>query len=101
MGQPQARLTDFHACTVPPPGAPPPFMACFIPPCASTVLVSGVPAARAMTDMTVNGMGLPHAFPKGSMTVVIGKFPALRMGDMCFLGGPLIPPCAPTVLTGG
>lgn len=97
----QACVADMHLCTVPAPATPPPFPAPLIPPCAITVIVSKRPAARALTDMTLNGVGLPHSFPKGSTSVVICKFPALRVADMCFLGGPVIPSSNTTVFTGG
>jgi uncharacterized Zn-binding protein involved in type VI secretion len=42
----------------------------------------------------------PHPIAKGSMTVLIGKMPAARIGDMCSLGGAIVAG-APTVLTGG
>ncbi|QDY70920.1 PAAR domain-containing protein [Qingshengfaniella alkalisoli] len=99
-GFPQARLTDMHTCTVPVPGTPAPIL----PPCAVTVLVGKLPAARAIVDMAgllpPPAVPPPHPFLKGSMTVLINKFPALRMGDMCASGGPIVKGEF-TVLTGG
>lgn len=100
MGTPQARTTDIHICTV-----PPAFTSPILPPCAVTVLVGKLPAARALADMTMSGPvppapPVPHMFPKGSMTVLICKLPALRLGDTCMMGGPIIKGEF-TVLTGG
>jgi len=92
-GLPQARLTDMHTgpCTL---GVPAPIL----PPCALTVLVCKLPAAR-MTDMAIGVPG-PHPIAKGSMTVLIQKMPAARIGDLCAGGGAIVMG-APTVLTGG
>lgn len=100
MGTPQARLGDIHLCTVP----IAPFPSPILPPCAVTVLVGKLPAARALVDMALTGSPpippVPHPFPKGSMTVLINNFPALRIGDTCASGGPIIKGEF-TVLTGG
>jgi uncharacterized Zn-binding protein involved in type VI secretion len=100
MGFPQARVSDLHICTVPPPAFPSPIL----PPCAVTVLVGNLPAARAVIDMALTGSPpvppVPHNFPKGSATVLINNMPALRLSDMCASGGP-ITIGEPTVLTGG
>lgn len=100
MGTPQARMTDLHTCTVPPPSFPSPIL----PPCAVTVLVGSLPAARALTDMALTGSPpvppAPHMFPVGSKTVFINNMMALRIGDTCMLGGPIIKGEF-TVLTGG
>lgn len=103
-GPPQARVSDLHAgptCTV---TGPMPI----IPPCAVTVLVGKMPAAR-MGDLCI-GMMLspagvpvpapPHPIAKGSATVLIVKQPAARIGDLCGMGG-TITKGEPTVLTGG
>ena len=88
MGMPQARAGDLHICTVPP-GFPSPIL----PPCAVTVMVGKMPAAR-VGDMTmtgppppVGGPPIPHPFVLGSFTVMICKMPALRIGDLCACGG--------------
>ena len=103
-GPPQARVTDLHvgpACTV---TGPMPIM----PPCAPTVLVGKLPAAR-MTDMCLGVMlspvgapmpAPPHPIVKGSMTVFIQKMPAARIGDLCAMGGTIIKGEF-TVLVGG
>jgi len=98
-GPPQARMTDLHTCTV-----PPAFPSPILPPCAVTVVVEKMPAARAIIDMALTGSPpvppAPHNFLKGSTTVLINKMPALRVGDMCSMGGP-IAKGAFTVMTGG
>ncbi|MGI3171012.1 PAAR domain-containing protein [Pseudooceanicola sp. C21-150M6] len=88
----QARLLDMHICTVPP-GFPSPILT--LPPI--NVMVNGMPAARAMmTDMAMTGPvppatpPMPHSFPIGSKTVFINNKMALRMGDTCDKGGPVI-----------
>jgi uncharacterized Zn-binding protein involved in type VI secretion len=64
-----------------------------------------LPAAR-VTDMCLGLIAPPaanfppHPLAKGSMTVLIQKMPAARIGDLCSLGGAVIMG-APTVLTGG
>lgn len=99
-GPPQARVGDLHVCAVPP-GFPSPIL----PPCAVTVVVGKKPAARQL-DMTMSGPvppatpPVPHAFAKGSLTVMICKLPALRIGDPCMLGG-AVTLGEFTVLTGG
>ena len=79
-----------HGGTVTGPGVP-------------TVLIDGAPAAVAM-DMHTCAMPPPHAppvspFPMGSMTVMIGGKPALRVGDTCICGAAVIIG-APTVIIG-
>jgi uncharacterized Zn-binding protein involved in type VI secretion len=69
-----------------------------LPPCAITVLIGKLPAAR-VTDMAVC-VGPPDVIVKGSMTVLISKLPAARMGDMTAHGGNIIIGM-PTVLIGG
>lgn len=95
-GPPNARLTDTHICPVTV-GAPTPVL----PPCCVTVLIVKLPAARA-TDMCTGVVPpTPHPIAKGSMTVMIGKLPAARVGmDLCASGGAIIP-MQFTVLTGG
>ena len=95
-GPPNARLTDTHICPVTV-GAPTPVL----PPCCVTVLIVKLPAARA-TDMWAGAVPpTPHPIAKGSMTVMIGKLPAARVGmDLCASGGAIIP-MQFTVLTGG
>jgi uncharacterized Zn-binding protein involved in type VI secretion len=97
MGQPAARVTDMHVCpmvtgVVPHVGGP------ILPPCAVTVLIGKLPAAR-VTDMATC-VGPPDVILKGSMTVLINKLPAARMGDLTAHGGSIILGL-PTVLIGG
>lgn len=69
-----------------------------------TVLIGGMPAAVANN---VPG-GIPCVSPvlngiaMGSMTVLIGNFPAARLGDLSMHGVPIAPgPGCPTVIIGG
>ncbi|MES2666164.1 MAG: hypothetical protein V4712_08700 [Pseudomonadota bacterium] len=103
MSFPQARMTDLHVCMPPMLPAPTPIL----PPCAVTVLVNCLPAAR-MLDMTVSTpmppappIPVPHPFIKGSATVMIMNMPALRqVVDPCALGGMCVL-ASFTVMTGG
>jgi uncharacterized Zn-binding protein involved in type VI secretion len=88
-GPPQARLGDLHTCTVPP-SFPSPIMAI---PKGPPVLVNNLVAAK-VTDPTMSGPvppvpPIPHIMIKGSFTVMINKMPAVRVGDLCLLGGPV------------
>lgn len=126
---PQARAGDMmkqdaphcHAPIHPPaptptPVAHPALPLTIIPPCAPTVLVGNQPAARS-TDMSTPCM-LPACVPagpgmiaKGSATVLIASLPAARSNDLtshtsCVAPipspvGKVMPPCCPTVQTGG
>lgn len=69
-----------------------------LPPGAPTVLIGGLPAARA-GDMLVCA-GPPDTIVQGSATVLIGNMPAARMGDQTAHGGLVVGGC-PTVLIGG
>jgi uncharacterized Zn-binding protein involved in type VI secretion len=96
MGQPAARVTDMHVCPmftgpVPHVGGP------ILPPCAITVLIGSLPAAR-VGDMAVC-VGPPDAIALGSMTVLISGQPAARMGDLTAHGGTIVLGL-PTVLIG-
>lgn len=87
MGMPQARATDMHVCPmvtgiVPHVGGP------ILPPCAITVLVGALPAAR-VTDMATC-VGPPDVIVLGSFTVLIMNMPAARIGDMTAHGGNII-----------
>lgn len=98
MGQPAARLLDQHVCPavtvlVPHVGGP------ILPPCAMTVTIGGLPAARALVDMAFC-VGPPAMIVKGSSTVYIESFPAARMGDPTAHGGTIVIGC-PTVFIGG
>ncbi len=83
---------------------------------APTVLIGGMPAARA-TDTSVPCSLIPCVpagpgmIAKGSATVLIGGMPAARVGDQtahssCVAPipsptGVVMPPCCPTVMIGG
>lgn len=101
MGMPQARMFDLHLCFTPaPPPAPPLPVPVPIPitvPCAPTVLVGKMPAAR-LSDMT--NIPFPHPILKGSATVLICKLPAARIGDSVACGGAIVKGEF-TVLVGG
>lgn len=97
MGQPAARLSDMHVCPIVT-GVVPHVGGSILPPCAVTVLIGKLPAAR-VTDMAVC-VGPPDVIVKGSATVLISKLPAARMGDMTAHGGSIILGY-PTVLIGG
>jgi uncharacterized Zn-binding protein involved in type VI secretion len=96
MGQPAARITDMHVCPmftgpVPHVGGP------ILPPGCPTVLIGGLPAARA-TDLATC-VGPPDTIAAGCPTVLIGNLPAARMGDSCAHGGTIVLGCF-TVLIG-
>jgi uncharacterized Zn-binding protein involved in type VI secretion len=101
MTFPQARMTDLHVCAPPLLPTPSPVL----PPCAVTVLVNGLPAAR-MLDLAIAtppppAVPFPHPFIKGSMTVMMMSMPALRLGvDPCACGG-VVTLASFNVLTGG
>ena len=87
---PAARLTDtiVSPATL---GVPVPI----IPPCALTVLIAGLPAARVTDTCGVDAVML------GSFTVLISGLPAARLADPTVSGGAILSICAPTVLIGG
>jgi uncharacterized Zn-binding protein involved in type VI secretion len=68
-----------------------------LPPGCVTVLIGGLPAARA-TDMCTC-VGPPDVIALGSTTVLIGGLPAARMGDVTAHGGTIVLGCF-TVLIG-
>jgi uncharacterized Zn-binding protein involved in type VI secretion len=68
-----------------------------LPPCAVTVLIGGLPAAR-VTDMAVC-VGPPDVIALGSFTVLTMGMPQARMGDMTAHGGSIVIGM-PTVLVG-
>jgi uncharacterized Zn-binding protein involved in type VI secretion len=94
---PAARVTDMHVCPmvtgiVPHVGGP------ILPPCATTVLIGFLPAAR-ITDLAVC-VGPPDMIILGSTTVLIEYLPAARMGDSTMHGGVIVLGCF-TVIIGG
>ena len=96
---PAARVGDMHVCPMVTPGVPPvPHVGGpILPPGCPTVLIGGMPAARA-TDMCVC-VGPPDSIAMGSPTVLIGYMMAARMGDPTVHGGTIAIGC-PTVLIG-
>lgn len=97
MGQPASRLGDMHVCpmvtgVVPHVGGP------ILPPCAPTVLIGNIPAAR-VTDMATC-VGPPDVIAKGSMTVLTVSLMQARIGDLTVHGGTIVMGL-PTVLVGG
>ena len=93
---PAARLTDMHVCpmvtgVVPHVGGP------IIAPCAPTVLIGFLPAARIGDMLTC--VGPPDVIVEGSPTVLIAGEPAARIGDMTAHGGVIVVG-EPTVLIG-
>ena len=97
---PAARLTDMHQCPMVTPGLPPiPHVGGpILGPCAPTVLIGGLPAAK-VGDMALC-VGPPDSIIKGSATVLIMGMPAARMGDSCAHGGAIMMGF-PTVEIGG
>jgi uncharacterized Zn-binding protein involved in type VI secretion len=98
---PAARISDFHQCPMQTPAFPSPIPHVGGPisgPCAPTVLIGGLPAAR-VGDLAIC-VGPPDSIVKGSATVLILGMPAARMGDSCAHGGTIAIGC-PTVLIGG
>jgi uncharacterized Zn-binding protein involved in type VI secretion len=100
MTKPAARLTDMHTCPMVTPALPPiPHVGGPIAgPCAPTVLVGNLPAAR-VTDLAIC-VGPPDPIVQGSTSVLICGLPAARMGDLTTHGG-IIVMGHPTVLVGG
>jgi uncharacterized Zn-binding protein involved in type VI secretion len=94
--KPAARVGDMHTCpmvsgTVPHVGGP------ILPPCAVTVLVAGMPAAR-VGDRAVC-VGPPDTIVRGSLGVFVEGKPFARAGDNTAHGGVIVVGC-PTVLVG-
>lgn len=94
---PAARLGDMHTCPLVSPGPVPHVGGPILPPCCPTVLIGGMPAARA-TDMATC-VGPPDSIAMGSPTVLIGNLMAARMGDPTVHGGVIVVGC-PTVIIG-
>jgi uncharacterized Zn-binding protein involved in type VI secretion len=97
---PAARLTDFHQCPMQNPGPIPiPHVGGpILGPCAPTVLIGGLPAAK-VGDIALC-IGPPDAIVKGSATVKVMGLPAARLGDKTAHGGTVMVGF-PTVLIGG
>jgi uncharacterized Zn-binding protein involved in type VI secretion len=69
-----------------------------LPPGCATVLIGGLPAARAGDLCTC--VGPPDPIIAGSASVLIGGMPAARAGDSTAHGGVIVIGC-PTVIIGG
>jgi uncharacterized Zn-binding protein involved in type VI secretion len=69
-----------------------------LPPGCPTVLIGGMPAARA-TDMCVC-VGPPDSIMMGSVTVLTGNLMQARIGDPTVHGGSIVVGL-PTVMVGG
>jgi uncharacterized Zn-binding protein involved in type VI secretion len=98
-GKPAARMGDMHVCPMATPGTPPiPHVGGPILMGAPTVLTGKMMQARA-TDPALC-VGPPDTIAMGSMTVMVCKMPAARLGDTCIHGGTVVMGL-PTVLIGG
>jgi uncharacterized Zn-binding protein involved in type VI secretion len=97
---PAARIGDMHTCPMQTPGVPPvPHVGGpILPPGCPTVLIGGMPAARAGDMATC--VGPPDTIAMGSSSVMIGGLPAARLGDTTVHGGVIAAGC-PTVMIGG
>ncbi len=100
MTMPAARVTDMHVCPMASPATPPvPHVGGpILVPGGPTVLIAALPAATVTSTCVC--VGPPDVIVKGSMTVLICKKPAARIGDMTAHGGSIVMG-APTVLIGG
>jgi len=95
---PAARVGDMHTCPLVNPGGVPHVGGPISGPGAATVLIGGMPAAKA-TDIAVCA-GPPDVLVPGSSTVLIGGMPAVRQGDTTAHGGTVMVGL-PTVVIGG
>lgn len=97
---PAARLTDFHTCPMVTPGVPP------IPHVGGPITGPGAPTVligklpAAKVGDMAVCVGPPDSIVKGSSTVLINKMPAARMGDATAHGGSIVLGCF-TVIIGG
>lgn len=97
---PAARLTDFHACPMVTPGLPP------IPHVGGPISGPGAPTVligklpAAKVGDMAVCVGPPDSIVKGSLTVMINNMPAARMGDSTAHGGSIVLGCF-TVIIGG
>lgn len=98
MGQPAARVLDFHSCPMVTPGTPPvPHVGGPVLPGGVTVFTGKMPAAR-VGDMCLC-VGPPDIILTGAFTVLINKQPGARMSSLTAHGGQVAAGC-PTVLLG-
>lgn len=97
---PAARLTDMHTCPMQTPAPVP------IPHVGGPIIGPGAPTVLIgkMPAAKVGDMlvcvGPPDSIVKGSSTVMISGMPAARMGDSTAHGGSIVLGC-PTVMIGG
>lgn len=87
---PAARLTDNHVCPMATPGIPP------IPHVGGPIIGPGDPTVligklpAARVGDMLQCVGPPDSIVKGSSTVMIGGSPAARLGDTTAHGGSII-----------
>ncbi|MCC2545349.1 PAAR domain-containing protein [Hymenobacter sp. BT175] len=98
---PAARLTDMHTCPMQTPAFPSP-----IPHVGGPITGPGCPTVligklpAARVGDMAVCVGPPDSIVMGSATVMIGKMPAARMGDTTAHGGSIVLGY-PTVMIGG
>ena len=94
MGKPAARKDDMHTCmvTTPVPHVGGPITGV----CCNSVLIKGMPAARA--GDVCDCSGVPDVIASGSSGVYIGGKPAARMGDTTAHGGVIVSGCASVLI---
>ena len=90
--RPAARWLDLHV------NPPIPLSGPVLGPCATSVFIGGLPAAR-VGDLAL-GAGPPDAIAEGSNTVKIMGLGAARLGDKTMQGSTILMGL-PTVLIGG
>ncbi|HEY1038135.1 MAG TPA: PAAR domain-containing protein [Bacteroidia bacterium] len=96
-----ARLTDMHTCPMQTPAAPVP-----IPHVGGPITGPGAPTVligklpAAKVGDMLVCVGPPDTIIKGSATVMISGMPAARMGDSTAHGGSIVIGC-PNVMIGG
>ncbi|MFF2370622.1 PAAR domain-containing protein [Agromyces sp. NPDC058110] len=101
---PALRAGDMATCALS--DGPKPHVGGPITPAAAvmTVLIANMPAAVAngIPGGIVCVSPAPNGIAQGSLTVLIGGFPAARVADLSMHGQPIVPgPGAPTVIIGG
>jgi len=98
MGMPGARLGDMHVCPMVAPAPCPHVGGPILPPCVTTVIAGGMPAAPAPGNAVVCCC-VPDVTAKGSATVLIQSRMWARLGDTTAHGGSIVVGC-PTILVG-
>jgi uncharacterized Zn-binding protein involved in type VI secretion len=95
-----ARITDMHTCPMEDPSVPP------IPHVGGPIIGPGCPTVligkmpAAKLGDMLVCVGPPDTIIKGSSTVFINSVPAARVGDATEHGGSIVMGC-PTVMIGG